>query len=459
MPANYVLLQQVTLASAAASVTFSGIPTTGYTDLQIMVSGRSNRGGAVEDSVRVRVGNGSVDTGANYSYNYLYEYDNGNITAGSATGQTGASWQSPVSATNATGGIFGNSSYYIPNYTVNAAKVFSGDSATENNGTPQLLGYSGGTWSGTSAINIINLAPTSGTAFDINSTFSLYGIAALGTTPTVLPKATGGDIINNDGTYWYHAFLSSGTFIPSQALTADVLEIAGGGGGSAGGGSPFATGGGGGAGGIFYATAQSLTANTAINCIIGAGGVKSVSSLGGLATSGNNSQFSSFTAAIGGAYGGYFTNGGNGGSGGGAGGNGYSAGTSTQTGTGGTGYGTSGASSSGNDAGGGGGAGAAGGGRTGGAGLNTWSAWASATGTGVSGYYAGGGGGGSYSGGSTTAAAGGGGQGGAQSYATAGTASTGSGGGGGSSLYNYSTGGQDGTNGGSGIVIVRYPMV
>ena len=99
----------------------------------------------------------------------------------------------------------------------------------------------------------------------------------------------------------------------------------------------------------------------------------------------------------------------------------------------------------------------------GGNGLNTWSSWASATGTGANnGYYAGGGGGGvdSTLGGvpivGGTGGLGGGGkgsdsQGGPSPVAGAGLSNTGGGGGGG---HDYRIGG----TGGSGIVIVRYAI-
>jgi hypothetical protein len=57
---------------------------------------------------------------------------------------------------------------------------------------------------------------TANTLFDQYSTFYLYGVAALGTTPAIVPYATGGDTIMTDGTYWYHTFVSSGTFTPQR---------------------------------------------------------------------------------------------------------------------------------------------------------------------------------------------------------------------------------------------------
>ena len=40
--ANHILLQKTKLTSSTASVTFSNIPQSGYTDLKIVVSGRNN---------------------------------------------------------------------------------------------------------------------------------------------------------------------------------------------------------------------------------------------------------------------------------------------------------------------------------------------------------------------------------------------------------------------------------
>ena len=64
-------------------------------------------------------------------------------------------------------------------------------------------------------------------------------------------KATGGTI-TTDGTYWFHTFTSSGTFTPTQSLTADMVVVAGGGGGGGGGrGASGSTAGSGGGVGIF----------------------------------------------------------------------------------------------------------------------------------------------------------------------------------------------------------------
>ena len=321
-----------------------------------------------------------------------------------------------------------------------------------------------GLWRNTAAITSATVTSYNGTdTFTTGTTFTFYGIAAA----SVGAKATGGTIYQ-DASYFYHVFSGSGTFTPSQALTADILTIAGGGGG--GGGWYGPTGGGGGAGGLVAFMSQSLANGTGYTCTIGAGGTATRSS-SSPSTSGSNSQFGALTAAIGGGRGGEANfgypdgTGGNGGSGGGAGGNGSNgAGKPGGTATSGQGYNGGSAYGSGSG-GGGGGAGAIGidginsdpaNGGNGGIGSSAYSTWLSATGFGqnVSGTYyiaSGGGGGAASTGTSGVGGYGGGGNGG--DTATAGVANTGGGGGGGTNNANKLNGG----NGGSGVVIIRYP--
>jgi hypothetical protein len=444
VPANYVLLAEQTVSATVASVTFSNIPQTGYTDLVIKCSVRSNQVSAYE-AMKV------IYNGVTSSYGSRQLYGDGT----SATSNTYSdAWAGFINAAGSTTNTFTSTEIYIPNYTSSTFKPSSVNYGQENNATQALAGMLARLWSNTAAINSLTFTCEAG-SFVANSTFSVYGVAALEIEPVVAPKAAGGDIIVNDGTYWYHAFLSSGVFRPTQAISCDALVVAGGGGGGGGG-----SGGGGGAGGVFVPNTQSLTATNYV-VTVGAGGQ-------GDSSYGSNSQFGVLTAALGGG-GGAAPNGNNGGSGGGSypGGTGGSA---TQTSTGGTGYGNAG----GNGAafsppyasGGGGGsgsAGTAGSGSTtgaGGAGRNTWSSWLSATGLGVSGFIAGGGGGGAnqqYPGASAgIAGSGGGGTGGISGgTGTAGVINTGSGGGGSSTQPG---GSGTGPAGGSGLVIVRYLM-
>jgi hypothetical protein len=437
---NYILLEKITVGAAgASSVTFSSIPQTGYTDLVVKMSDRQtfaqpyanwsiqfNGSGGTAYSRRSLVGNGS------------------SVSSGSETSASAIQIANSGQGNTATANTFSNWEIYIPNYTSANNKSVSIDSVAENNGTVAHATLWAGLWADTSAINSITIGVAgSGASFMQYSTFYLYGVAKLGTTPAIVPYATGGDTIMTDGTYWYHAFLSSGTFTPAKGLSCDVLVVAGGGGGGTAGG---------GAGGVFYATAQSLASGTGYTATVGAGG--------GLLTNGSNSQFASLTAAVGGGGGrGQDTVGNTGGSGAGGAGQ-WVGGTADRAGGAGTsGQGNAGGLGKGGTltqvaGGGGGGAGAVGAdssisaGGNGGAGTNTYSTWLNTTGTGVSGFIAGGGGGGS----STAVGTGGSGGGGAGNVnaATAGTANTGGGGGG---TYNGPS-----AAGGSGLVIVRYAV-
>jgi hypothetical protein len=447
MPANYVLLEKITVGAAgASSVTFSGIPQTGYTDLVIKGTARGTAGTTSILNVSF---NGSTS-------NFTDRYIEGNgASVGSFTDQP--RMVGLVNGTGATANTFTNFETYIPNYTSANYKSFSADIALEDNTTTAYLELQAGLWSNTAAITSMALAPLSG-SFVQYSTFYLYGVAKLGTTPAIVPYATGGDTIMTDGTYWYHAFKASGTFTPAKALSCDVLVVAGGGGGGP------AHAGGGGAGGLLAYSAQSIGSGSAQTVTIGAGGAGAA--YPGTSSNGSNSQFASLTASVGGGYGGrgYLAGqaGATGGSGGGGGTNGGTAGAATS----GQGFAGGAGTASSNFGGGGGGGGAAAAGSNasaavapsaqggaGGTASSAYSSWLNATGTGVSGAVAGGGGGGSDTG--TVNASGGGGGAGNGTYSGTGgsaTANTGSGGGGGGG------GGGAGGSGGSGIVIVRYAV-
>jgi hypothetical protein len=436
---TYEPIVSYTLPSNAATVTLGSggqgtIPTT-YTDLVLVVNGSITAGG---ENFLIQF-NG--DTASNYSDTRV----GGN---GSSAFSTRTSSQTSMIAANIYSGQ-GTIIFQIQNYsnTTTFKTLLSRVSYASN-----LVSSHVGLWRKTpEAITSIKMF-LSGENFTSGTTFTLYGIAnaAIGA-----PKAQGG-IITYDSEYFYHTFGASGTFTPQQSLTADVLVVAGGGGAGRGGG---------GAGGLLGFAAQSLSA-TNYTITVGAGGSGRTSDSPGLATKGFNSQFGGLTAAEGGGAGaGYSVNGGNGGSGGGAGWGGgvYSGGTGT------SGQGNNGGNNgAGNNSGAGGGAGAVGGNGltttggpgTGGNGVNTYSSWGFATGTGenVSGavWYSGGGGGGSSNDipdPGNNGGFGGGGRG--NSLTTpSGNGLVNSGGGGGGGFANSTT--TFGGSGGSGVVIIRY---
>ena len=455
MAENHVLLETIALSQNAASITFDNIPQTGYTDLVIKSSVRTTESADVS-SLNISL-NGSTST-----FNQRYIVSNG---GGVFTG-TQARWVTYADGGTATANTFSNDEIYIANYTSSTTnKSFLSESTTEQNSSTAYLGLFAGIWGTTSAITSITLTPAGGSLAPF-STFSLYGVAAFGTTPVTAPFATGGNIVAQDGTYWYHAFLTSGNFVPLKALSCDALVVAGGGGGSSGGG-------GGGAGGLLALSSQSLTEATNYTVTVGAGGSGAFENKG---TDGSNSQFGALTAAVGGGAGGtdYVSglaaeSGNLGGSGGGA--------SMNPTASGIAGLGTAGQGNNGGvgstsapayGGGGGGGAGAVGGsgngtiGGNGGAGSSSYSSWGLATNTGhnVSGTYwfAGGGAGSTNTGGSGTPTGGNGG-GGNGGFGTAqpGVAGLRNTGGGGGSSSGGAAGGTSAAAG-SGIVIVRYPM-
>ena len=432
MPNNYILLEKIVVGSAgASSVTFANIPQTGYTDLVVKAS--------------VKYSTASVGllyisfNGSSSSFTGLYLQGNGTSAASASL----ARYIGAINGSDYTANTFSNSEIYIPNYTSGSNKSFSSDSVTENNATPSYQNLNAGLWSNTSAINQVTLTPDTG-SFVANSTFYLYGVAKLGTTPTIAPKATGGDVIDTDGTYWYHIFRSSGTFTPAVALTTDYLVVAGGGGGGS------YAGGGGGAGGYRTANGYSLASGTNYTVTIGAGGAGNTGLSG---SNGSNSVFDSITSTGGGGGGGFAfgVNGLAGGSGGGA------SAPNANSATGGaaspSGQGSAGGSVSNSGVGaaaGGGGASAAGGSSTSSVVAGAGGAGTASSISGTSVTYAGGGGGSADPQSGGAGGAGGGGAGVTSSTANPGTANTGGGGGG---RWNPSAAG--GT-GGSGIVVVRY---
>lgn len=454
MATTYVALDSQTTTSAVSSVTFSGI-SQAYTDLVVVVNAatsnntplymKPNSNSSSVYSTTWLLGSGSTATSGRYNQ--------------AALGGAGILIDNYSGTTGFPSDFSGMAKYEIMNYsnttTFKTILIRAGSGAGWTVASANLF-------ASTAAISSLYLYPYAGT-FAVGSTFTLYGIASAAVAAGGA-KATGGDIVATDGTYWYHAFRASGTFTPTVALSCDVLVVAGGGGAQ--GGASYA---GGGAGGLLGYTAQSL-ATSGYSVTVGAGGA-GISSGVVAATSGSNSQFGALTASIGGGgAGGGWTGSGDGaaalsGGSGGGGGATYSVGGGTTTKVGGA--GTSGQGFAGGNgspvtgtasqlAGGGGGgasavgsAGSSGGvGGAGGNGSNAYSAWASVTGTGASGYYAGGGAGWGQSG----DAVGGLGNGGSSngSAPVRPTANSGGGGNGASSTA--------GTAGASGIVIVRYAV-
>lgn len=459
---TYDTIASFVLTQGLQSVAFSNIPQN-YQTLVLSINGKYTN--SSQSYCRFYV------NGLKYGQYQLNSYALHRILPNSGTPTTDFSpqsgtWHGYTNITPDAGTISLSTEMTAINYNnYNGAKAFIFDSRMNSS----IGGYGGigiSTIQSEITVNSFELRFDAGT-FAVGTSFALYGLS------THQLKATGGDVIATDGTYWYHTFKTSGIFIPVANMTADILVVGGGGSGGHGKGA------GAGAGGVCNLTGGSLVAGTSYSAVVGSGAANS--SIGApMGVNGSNSTFFGITALGGGGgasnYGTPNDNGLSGGSGGGATRSG-TVGSATQGSSGGaTGYGNAGgAGTNGGNGmyagGGGGGAGSVGGSPTasgnrvagaGGAGKNTWSAWLDYGQVGSGdGYIAGGGGGSSYA--SGVAVEGGvGGSGGGGSGATydtvftgsqglPGSANTGGGGGGGSDSGS-------GGAGGSGVVIVRYTV-
>jgi hypothetical protein len=163
MASTYTPIATTTLGSAAASYTFSSIPST-YTDLVLIASGLVSTNGYDFD---IRV-NG--DTATNYSYTALggngssaASYRNSNVTF--MRFSTYSSWHTST---------ISNTIIQFQNYSnATTYKTVIGRGNDTTYGTDATVGL----WRSTSAINSIT-ALVQGANFSTGTTFTLYGIEA-----------------------------------------------------------------------------------------------------------------------------------------------------------------------------------------------------------------------------------------------------------------------------------------
>jgi len=172
MATTYKAIATVTVGSGGVtSISFSNIPQT-YTDLVILVSGRTDGSGNMCMQI-----NGSTT-----SYSQIRLGGTGSsVYTNTSTGQSGASGNSFLAgisgASSNTANTFGNAQIYIPNYTGDRYKVGSSESNQENNATTAYMELFAGVWSNTSPVTSITLLTyDTGGKFVQYSTATLYGI-------------------------------------------------------------------------------------------------------------------------------------------------------------------------------------------------------------------------------------------------------------------------------------------
>jgi len=168
MATTYQYIASATVGSSGTkTITFDSIPQT-YTDLVLLVSGRSsstiytgffikfnNSSWTSDVTGRILLGNGSSASSASDQY---------------------FSW----ALNNQTASVFGSAQLYIPNYTGSNHKPVSGDSTQENNATSSTSSLIAWNWAQTAAITKIEIGNFDGgfsDQFVEYSTAYLYGIS------------------------------------------------------------------------------------------------------------------------------------------------------------------------------------------------------------------------------------------------------------------------------------------
>lgn len=155
-----------TLSSAVSSITFSSI-STAYKHLCVKISARQG----AENAFNIQF-NGN--TGANYSYQ-LFGSDSSSVAHSSAS-SVGSIIARGINTSVATSSIFGNTEFYIPDYTnTSKVKTLSIDGVNENNDPNIYYSIGAGSITGTSAISSITISSRAGN-LEQYSTFYLYGL-------------------------------------------------------------------------------------------------------------------------------------------------------------------------------------------------------------------------------------------------------------------------------------------
>jgi hypothetical protein len=155
-----------------SSVTFAGIPQTGYSHLQIRAIFRDNRSNSGSGSYADLTFNG-VTSG--YAYHQLY--GGGSGTPGAAANSNYSVIEvTRVADAGSTTGVFGATVIDILDYTnTSRNKTVRAIGGFDNNGTGAMYVYSG-LATITSSIYSLTIADGGGTLFSEHSSFSLYGV-------------------------------------------------------------------------------------------------------------------------------------------------------------------------------------------------------------------------------------------------------------------------------------------
>jgi hypothetical protein len=169
MANTMTLIQSVTVgAGGATSIDFTSIPST-YTDLCLLLSGRSSAGGTGANDGHLTF------NGSSSAYFSRLLYGTGGATGSASNSGSYMYWVGGAVSNGLTSNTYSNSMIYIPNYAGATYKSVSFDGVNENNGSYGTQLITAGLWSNTSAITSISLSLDYGN-FVQYSTAYLYGI-------------------------------------------------------------------------------------------------------------------------------------------------------------------------------------------------------------------------------------------------------------------------------------------
>ena len=173
--ATFTVIDHTELSGTTVAWSESGIPSS-YDHLLLEASIRGTQA-AYYNNLWIRVGDGSLDTGANYSSTWIHA-STATPVSGYTDGQTKWAYQY-ISSASTTTGAFGTLQIWIPNYanTTGYKQAFI-QTATANNSTTSSQWYLAsvaGLWNSQSAITDIEVSePNAGMAQ--YSSFTLYGV-------------------------------------------------------------------------------------------------------------------------------------------------------------------------------------------------------------------------------------------------------------------------------------------
>lgn len=170
MPNTFVKIATTTVgAGGAASIAFTSIPQT-YTDLQILISSRTDNANIYGwYSFRFNGSTSTVSTrwmepdGTSVGYGTSSTFLYGGAGVGSSSGNSL---------------LFDNGSIYIPNYTSTSLNKAANtdDTGASTSGTSYMT-FAANLWTSTAAITSVTLYPTTGSGTFIQySSATLYGI-------------------------------------------------------------------------------------------------------------------------------------------------------------------------------------------------------------------------------------------------------------------------------------------